>query len=136
MTTSIIAGSLACLAFASVAAVSTARQAGQRDHLSEADGLKALKLLLEQQASPLCIQRNDRKTGFCDLSEIMRVSEPAFQATTIDSVSLQLSDYTFRVTRSEDKQHFQASLTPSKRCGLAWFTDERKTIYAGKMQGC
>jgi hypothetical protein len=96
-----------------------------------------MKLLLDQQGSPLCVQRNDaRKNGFCDLSEIMRLSEVAFQGTTIDSVSLQLSDYTFRVTRSEDKQHFQASLTPSKGCHPAWFTDERKVIYTGRAPGC
>jgi hypothetical protein len=59
MTTGMIASSLWCLAFASVAALSTAQQAGQSRHLSEADGLKTLKFLLEQQASPSCFQRND-----------------------------------------------------------------------------
>ena len=55
----------------------------------------------------------------------------------VDASSATVEDYTLRVSRSVDKRHFEASLTPvGKGCGKAWFVDDRNVIFVGSPIGC
>jgi hypothetical protein len=56
----------------------------------------------------------------------------------VDSSSAQIGNYLMRITTSDDKKHFQASIEPidPKTCGPALFGDDRELIYAGKVLGC
>jgi hypothetical protein len=133
----ILAGVATCLALSSVGAGSSLVA---QSHLTEAQARDAIKKLLEEQDSPLC----GRGTGYCDMRDIIlggnveqvRNPTPNLEERMIDPVTIQLSDYRLRVTRSEDRRHFQVSLTPDQRCGDAWFTDERKVVFVAKQDGC
>ena len=114
-----IVGSLLCLTFISAASIS-ARQANA-SRLPDEQAFM-LKIMLLQQDGRKCAPTG-KQDGFCDLAELMRGGSFPFQGTAAD-------------TRSEDRQHYQASLTPTSGCGVAWFTDERKVFYSGKMQSC
>jgi hypothetical protein len=60
----------------------------------------------------------------------------SLNATLIDTDSAELPGYSLRVTRSSDRRHFQVSLQPHDRCGMAWFGNDSQTIYSGKALGC
>jgi len=50
-------------------------------------------------------------------------------------------DYTLQLTRSDDRKHFQVTLTPTvpkapqDDARRAWFTDDRGVIYTGQPIG-
>lgn len=106
----------------------SARQDGSRA-ISEADAPLVLKILLVRQNPTAC------GDGYCDLAGLIRLGFP-LQGIPSDAVTFPLKNQVFRLTRSEDRRHYQASLTPGSGCGVAWFTDERKAFYSGKIQGC
>ena len=45
-------------------------------------------------------------------------------------------NYQLRITKSQDEQSFQASLTTSTKCAPAWFSSEQGVIYVAKAIGC
>ena len=75
--------------------------------------------------------------AFPDASQRTEVGLPAAM-DVIDPSSAQTGNYLVRITTSEDKKHFQASLEPidPKTCGPALFGDDREFIYGGKVLGC
>ncbi|HEY2645287.1 MAG TPA: hypothetical protein VGI56_16185, partial [Galbitalea sp.] len=75
--------------------------------------------------------------AFPDASGRTQVGLPAAM-DVVDSSSAQIGNYLVRITTSEDKKHFQASLEPNdpKTCGPALFGDDREFIYGGKVLGC
>jgi len=120
------------IGFAFVAIVALTSISAQQDQprvISEQDAPVTLKILLVKQSTTAC------GDGFCDLGGLIRLGFP-FLGTPSDAVSFPLGDRIFRLTRSEDHRHYQASLTPARGCGIAWFTDERQGFYSGKIQGC
>jgi hypothetical protein len=74
-----------------------------------------------------------------DWPDASRIHEDGIPAIdVVDSSSAQIGNYLLRITTSDDKKHFQASLEPidPKTCGQALFGDDRGVIYVGKGLGC
>jgi hypothetical protein len=71
-----------------------------------------------------------------DASQLEQFGLPAMEI--VDSNSAQGQGYLLRITASDDKRHFQASLEPidPKTCDRALFGDDRGLIYGGKVLGC
>jgi hypothetical protein len=79
-----------------------------------------------------------------DLSEVMKFAVVGASAghggdfasaTMVDSSTLIVLDYTLQLTRSDDKKHYQISLTPTvpgDDARLSWFSDDRGLIYTGR----
>ena len=63
------------------------------------------------------------------------ISERSFSPGTAGTPAAQGADgatvkgYRLAVVRSDDGQHYQASVTPMSGGGAAWFTDERGLIF-------
>ena len=91
-------------------------------------------------------------SGWDDLAELVKASEhdtaawkPVDGSRTrlvdaiVDSSTATVVDYTLRLTRSEDRKHFQLSLTPTVAKASdprpSWFGDDRFVIYTGKPIG-
>jgi hypothetical protein len=86
--------------------------------------------------------------GFGDLGDVMQAPgwtdrgyvtrDLTIPVVTIDESSASVLNYTLQATRSADKKHFNASLTPIARgCGTAWFVDDRSfVIWEGTPPDC
>jgi hypothetical protein len=82
------------------------------------------------------------KNGWGDLSEVVRAggmqrAETIPSMTIVDSSTATVLDYTLRLTRSDDKKHFQVSLTPTVAkpgdSRISWFSFDQDNliIYTG-----
>ena len=89
--------------------------------------------------------RQPEQSGYGTLAEMIEMlhPQPALESfsslpaiTASDATSASLLDYSLRVIRSEDRQHYAATLTPVKGCGLAFSVDDRNVIYTGRSIGC
>ena len=74
---------------------------------------------------------------YISLSQVLKTI-PTLPAPVaqVDSETAALKGYRLRMTVSDDKQHFQASLTPETGCGRSWFGSEQSLIYVGRVLGC
>lgn len=98
--------------------------------LTEQEGLRMMRQVLSAEMNaPM-----GKKNGFGTLADVLSVTK--LDAQTIDTASALIKGYTLRVSRADDRQHVQVTLTPVTGCGTAWFGDERNLIYTGKALGC
>lgn len=99
---------------------------------SDRDGLTTMRMVLSAQAS------RAKGTPFNSLSDVLK-GLPTLQSrsSAIDTETAAINGgYRLRLTLSEDRQHFQASLTPEKGCGTSWFGSDQNLIYVGHPLGC
>jgi hypothetical protein len=115
-----------------------------QESLSSAQGLMIVRVVIsiETGISP----RVNGSIEWRNLAEVMKLASDPHStvylrdlstAKMVDSSTATVLDYTLQLTRTDDKQDFHVSLTPTahrapKEDRLAWFTDARGVIYAGK----
>jgi hypothetical protein len=132
-----VIGLLVALAFAASAGSMRAQEP-----LSRAQGLMITRMVLSTEAA--LSRSGSGSPEWRSLSEIMKsATDPnsgfyirdLSAAKVIDSSTLTVLDYTLQLTRSDDNEHFQFSLTPTGPKDddrLSWFSDDRAIIYTGK----
>ena len=99
---------------------------------ADRDGLTTMRMVLSAQAS------RAKGMPLNSLSDVLK-GLPTLQSgsSAIDAETAALNGgYRLRLTLSEDRQHFQASLTPEKGCGTSWFGSDQNLIYVGRPLGC
>jgi len=101
-----------------------------RGQAGDADGVRVMRMAMSVQAN-----KPYGKNGYASISEVM-TSIHLDTATVMDADTIQVGAYTLRVSRSDDRKHFQMALTPVSGCGTAWFGSEANVIYTGKALGC
>lgn len=99
------------------------------DVLSDSDGLRTMRMVLSDEIA-------NGRSGFRNLPDVVRALPTAGATMTPDGTAAALKGYRLRLTVSEDKKHFQASLTPEAGCGTSWFGNEQSLIYVGRPLGC
>jgi hypothetical protein len=124
-----------------------------KESLSREDGLRVMRGVLTLEVA---VHNGARGTEseWGDLAQVVKVSDSDSAAwkpldgprtktrlvdVVVDSTTATVFDYTLRLTRSDDKKHFQLSLTPTVTNAsdprLSWFADDRLLIYTGKPIG-
>jgi hypothetical protein len=114
-----------------VASAPTAAQTPDPSVLSTQEGLRTMRMVLSAQMS------RPKGSDFVPLADVLKAA-PALpaQAAAVDPDTAALKGYRLRMTLSEDKRHFQTSLTPEKGCGRSWFSSEQNVIYVGAGLDC
>jgi len=97
--------------------------------LSEAEGLRTMRTVLSDEISK-------GRAGYRSLSELVEGLPTLGASTAADGTTAALKGYRLRLTVSEDRKHFQASLTPETGCGTSWFGNDQSLIYVGRPLGC
>jgi hypothetical protein len=132
-----VIGLLVALAFSASAGTMRAQEP-----LSRAQGLMITRMVNSTEAAMSV--HGDSSPEWRSLSEVMTWATdpnsgfyiPDLSATTVvDSSTVTVLDYTLQLTRSDDKKHYQFSLTPTAPKDddrLSWFSDDRAIIYTGK----
>ena len=132
-----ILGVIAAIAVSVGAEPSTRPQ----ESLSRARGLMITRVVMSTEAG---ISTPNGPPEWRDLSEVMKwATDPnsgyylreLATAKTVDSSIVIVLDYTLQLTRSDDKMHFQISLSPTVSPAgdrPSWFCDDRGVIYTGK----
>jgi alpha-D-ribose 1-methylphosphonate 5-triphosphate synthase subunit PhnH len=102
-----------------------------QETLTDKEGLKIMLLVVAEEVDGHSPMRATMST----VESVARFT-PSLRATLIDRDTATFLNYTLRITRTEDKRRFQASLTPTSRCGKAWFGTSEKTVFVGSAIGC
>ena len=101
-----------------------------RTQTTETNGLLLIRTAMTVQAN-----KPYGKGSFGSISELVS-SLRLRDVNIIDSEQAQVPGFTLRLSRSQDRKHYQIALTPLSGCGTAWFGSEANVIYTGKALGC
>ena len=99
--------------------------------LSDQEGLRTMRMVLSAQLS------RGRGVPYGSLADVLNtISNIPSPTSPIDGETAALKGYRLRMTVSEDRQHFQTSLTPESGCGKSWFASDQSLIYVGRALDC
>jgi hypothetical protein len=150
MRTKMMAGTITAVIMASLGTAAARQPASQDTSTSSIpfqQGVHVMRVVASAEAAVAASrgQARDRRpeqNGYGTLAETLDVIQRDSAVgslpgvTIVDTTSASMLDYTLQITRSEDRSHYSATLTPVKGCGLSFFTDDRNVIYTGKSIGC
>jgi hypothetical protein len=100
------------------------------------DGVLVMRLVMSAEVQ-LAASGRDTPVRFRSLADVIangEVSALKRDVTVIDSEDGLYKGYSLRVAAQGAR--YEASLTPDKGCGLAFFVNEKNVIYTGRGLGC